>query len=134
MPPHILLPDGRSLHWCEYGAADGLPIFQFHGTPGSRLFGLDSAEVASAGLRVVTPERPGYGRSSPHPGARWADHVSDVATVADALGISRFHVLGVSGGGPLALGCAAALLQRVWSATVVAGPAPGDDLPSSIVC
>jgi len=46
--------------------------------------------------------------------------------VVDALGISRFHVLGVSGGGPVALACAAGLPQRVLSATVVAGPAPSD--------
>ena len=97
MSPNMTLPDGRSLHWCEYGAADGLPSFQFHGTPGSRVFGLDSGEVASAGLRVVTPERPGYGRSSVHPGARLADLGSDMAAVADALCISRLHVLGCQG-------------------------------------
>lgn len=119
------LPDGRCISYCDYGHPDGIPIFQFHGTPGSRIFGLDSEEVSAAGLRILTPERPGYGKSSPNPDAvAVADWAQDIQILADQLNLDRFHVLGVSGGGPFALSCAALLPQRVITATVVASPAP----------
>jgi pimeloyl-ACP methyl ester carboxylesterase len=48
--------------------------------------------------------------------------------LADRLKLDRFHVLGVSGGGPFALACAALLPHRVITATAtaVASPAPID--------
>ena len=120
-----ILPDGRCISYCDYGLPDGIPIFQFHGTPGSRIFGLDSEEVSAAGLRILTPERPGYGKSSPNPDAvAVADWVRDIQMLADRLNLDRFHVLGISGGGPFALACAALLPQRVITATVVASPTP----------
>ena len=33
----IELADGRDLAWLELGDPDGVPVFAFHGTPGSRL-------------------------------------------------------------------------------------------------
>lgn len=120
-----ILPDGRCISYCDYGHPNGIPIFQFHGTPGSRIFGLDNEEVSAAGLRILTPERPGYGKSSPNPDAEAvADWVDDIQMLADRLNLDRFHVIGVSGGGPFALACAALLPQRVITATVVASPAP----------
>ncbi len=126
-PPDSIeaLPDGRYLAYGDFGHPEGIPIFQFHGTPGSRIWGLDNEEVANAGLRVLTPERPGYGKSSPNPHAiAVADWVQDVQVLADRLKLERFHVLGVSGGGPFALACAGLIPQRVLTATVVASPAP----------
>jgi pimeloyl-ACP methyl ester carboxylesterase len=49
---------------------------------------------------------------------------ADVAGAADALRIDRFAVMGVSGGGPHALACAAALPGRVLAAVSMAGLAP----------
>lgn len=121
------LPDGRYISFCDYGHPAGIPIFQFHGTLGSRICGLDNEEVASAGLRILTPERPGYGRTTPNPNAAAvADWVCDIQVLADRLKLDRFHVLGVSGGGPFALACAALLPHRVITATAVASPAPID--------
>lgn len=42
-----------------------------------------------------------------------ADWPTDVAALADALGIDRFVVAGHSAGGPYAVACAALLLERV---------------------
>ena len=53
-----------------------------------------------------------------------ASVAADVAGVADALGIDRFAVMGASGGGPHALGCAALLPDRVTAAVSIAGLAP----------
>ena len=48
----------------------------------------------------------------------------DVATVADALSMDRFAVMGHSGGGPHALACAAVLPERVLAAVCMSGLAP----------
>ncbi len=55
-----------------------------------------------------------------------ASAAEDTATVADALGIDRFAVLGHSGGGPHALACAAAMPERVVAVVTVASLAPHD--------
>src|SRR3954449_1418019 len=56
-----------------------------------------------------------------------ASAAADAATIADALGLERFPVMGVSGGGPHALACAALLPQRVTRAAILVGAAPSDD-------
>ena len=93
-----------------------------HGTPGTGappepLF----AAADARGIRWVSYDRPGYGGSTPHPGRDVVSAAADVAGVADALGIDRFAVMGVSGGGPHALACAAALPGRVLAAVSMAG-------------
>jgi pimeloyl-ACP methyl ester carboxylesterase len=53
-----------------------------------------------------------------------ADCATDVAAIADALGIERFLTIGASGGGPHALACAALLPQRGVAAATIGGVAP----------
>ena len=123
----IELADGRRLAYAEYGNADGKPVFLFHGLPGSRLsWGLLPGEPIPAGLRVVAPDRPGYGRSDSKPGRSLLDWADDVAQLADALEIGRFAIVGVSGGGPGALACAWKIPERLTSVGVVSSPAPTD--------
>src|SRR4051812_38397568 len=122
------LPDGRTLAYCEYGVPDGVPVFNFHGLPGSRIDTRIVADVArSPGLRLITADRPGIGRSDPAPGKRtysgWAE---DVANLADALGIERFSVVGYSCGGPCALAVAAELPERVDRVGLVSSVAPSE--------
>jgi pimeloyl-ACP methyl ester carboxylesterase len=76
---------------------------------------------AALGLRVVSPDRPGYGGSSPQPGRSMAAWPKDVSALADALGIDRFLVAAHSSGGPYAVACAALLPDRVLAGAVVAG-------------
>jgi pimeloyl-ACP methyl ester carboxylesterase len=52
-------------------------------------------------------------------------------TVADVLGIDQMAVVGLSGGGPYALACAAAMPDRVVAAGVLGGVAPASG-PESI--
>jgi pimeloyl-ACP methyl ester carboxylesterase len=123
----VPLADGRRLHAYDTGTAgDGrLPIVWHHGTPNvgrppEPLF----AAADRLGLRWVSYDRPGYGGSTPHPGRDIGSAASDVAAVADALGLDRFAVMGHSGGGPHALACAALLPGRVVAAVSGAGLAP----------
>lgn len=123
----IILSDGRRLAYAEYGDPEGLPVFLFHGLPGSRLaWGLLPDNPFPSGLRIVAPDRPGYGRSDPKPGHSLLDWAEDVAGLADALAIDRFAIVGISGGGPGALACAWKLPQRLSSVAVVSSPAPSN--------
>ncbi|MCA9771191.1 MAG: alpha/beta hydrolase [Myxococcales bacterium] len=109
-----VLPDGRRIGYALYGDPAGTPLLFFHGTPGSRLLARFLDKPARArGIRVVAPDRPGYGLSTRHPGATLLDGPIDVEALADALGIQRFALLGVSGGGPHALALAWKRPKRV---------------------
>lgn len=127
----VPLEDGRTLAYAEFGDPDGIPVFVFHGGVGSRGFGLlFEAAAHETGVRVITPDRPGYGRSDPDPDRTLLDWPADVAALADALDLDRFGVLGVSGGGPYAAACGYALPERVYAAALVSsiGP-PGSPKP-----
>ena len=101
----------------------------FHGTPGSRLFCPDPAVAVAAGARVVTVDRPGYGRSTTMPDRRVLDWPADVQQLADALGIQRSAVVAHSSGAPYALACALWLPERVTRVAVVSGVVPLDQSP-----
>lgn len=77
--------------------------------------------AARSGIRLIAPDRPGYGLSDFQPGRRISDWPRDAAELADALALDRFGVLGISGGGPYAVACAAALPDRVTVAGIVCG-------------
>jgi pimeloyl-ACP methyl ester carboxylesterase len=121
------MTDGRTLHMYDTcaGNTGRLPVLYHHGTPN---IGRPPEPLFPAsdrlGIRWVSHDRPGYGGSTPHPGRDVASAAADVASMADALGIRQFAVLGHSGGGPHALACAALLPERVLAAVSVSGPAP----------
>jgi pimeloyl-ACP methyl ester carboxylesterase len=121
----LRLEDGRLLTFAEYGAPEGEPVLAFHGTPGSRLqlTALDGP-ARRTGVRLLVPDRPGYGASDPDPHRSLADWSADVRAIVDHLRIDRFAVLGVSGGAPHALACALGLPDRVRRVAVVSGVAP----------
>jgi pimeloyl-ACP methyl ester carboxylesterase len=118
--------DGRRLAYLERGAADGSPVVVHHGTPGSRL-GNHPDPTVYDGIHFIAYDRPGYGLSDPRPGRVVADAAADVSALADHLGLDRFALFGISGGGPHALASAALLPERVVRAGVMVGAAPSDD-------
>lgn len=119
--------DGRTLRYCRYGPPDGFPVISHNGSPSSRWKRPDLIEAMwQSGVRVVMPDRPGYGGSTRQPGRTVADVVGDVRVLADAQGWDRFAVLGGSGGGPHALACAALLPERVIRCAVLSGVKPSD--------
>jgi pimeloyl-ACP methyl ester carboxylesterase len=123
-PKTVDCRDGRALGYADCGDPDGDPLLIFHGFPNSRVFGaLFDAPARERGLRIIAPERPGFGVSDPDPDRSVADWADDVADLADALDLDSFPVLGVSGGGPYAAACAARL-PRVEHAAIACGLAP----------
>ncbi|MCL4765732.1 MAG: alpha/beta hydrolase [Hyphomicrobiaceae bacterium] len=108
------LGDGRRIAYREYGSSAGHPVLALHGTPGSRLmYAIAGPPAARLGLRLVAPDRWGYGRTDPHPRPSLAAWAGDAAELADGLGLSRFSVVGISGGCPYAAATAAGLGTRV---------------------
>jgi len=109
----LTLADGRELAYEVWGDPAGRPVFFQHGTGDSRLARHpDDTLTASLGVRLVTADRPGVGRSTPLPGRTLLDWVPDASAVVDALGIDTFAVAGWSGGGPHALAIAHELPAR----------------------
>jgi len=120
------LEGGRRLHvYDTAGDAGELVVFWQHGTPN---LGEPPAPLLPAagrlGVRFVSHDRPGYGGSTPLPGRDVASVAGDVATIADALVVERFAVMGHSGGGVYALACAALLPERVLGVVCASGVAP----------
>jgi pimeloyl-ACP methyl ester carboxylesterase len=124
----VATDDGRTLHVAEHGDPAGRPVIVHGGTPGGAepLHRPWVEDARARGIRLIAYDRPGYGPSTPRPGRTVADAASDVAAIADALGIEQFATWGVSGGGPHALACAALLGERVTAAALLGSPAPFD--------
>jgi pimeloyl-ACP methyl ester carboxylesterase len=124
----LSLPDGRSLAYAEYGDPIGDPVVFHHGWPSSRYQAkFIDASARQRGLRILAPDRPGVGRSDPRPGRRFGDWATDLQAFADALGLDRFKLFGVSGGGPYTLAACAGLPSRILRAAVVCGAPPLSD-------
>jgi pimeloyl-ACP methyl ester carboxylesterase len=123
----VKLRDGRALAYVEYGAPDGKPVFYFHGHPGSRRdwSAFDSGDAASdLDARIIAIDRPGHGLSDFKRDREILDWPDDVTELADALGLSQFAVLGVSGGGPYAAACAFKIPERLSATAIVSGMGP----------
>ncbi|WP_115863856.1 alpha/beta fold hydrolase [Halorussus litoreus] len=125
---------GARLSYATYGDPDGLPLVFLHGTPGSRLLGglLDDA-AAREGVQVISPDRPGHGRSVLPADFDLSAAGDLVATLADDVGADEVAVAGFSAGGAYALAAAATAPERVRSVDLVSSAVPPrfvDDQPA----
>lgn len=118
----IRLVGARRLAFAEFGLPDGAPLIICHGLPSTRLASSAFHEAAlETGVRVIAPDRPGFGLSDPQPGRRIMDWADDVRALADALDLSRFSVMGFSSGMPYALACAVAIPDRLCAVAILGG-------------
>ncbi|MBP6014717.1 MAG: alpha/beta hydrolase [Alphaproteobacteria bacterium] len=115
------LKDGRRLGFAQFGPKTAFPVFYFHGWPGSRL---EAGFFDVPGAQMIGVDRPGYGLSDPHPNRKLADWPRDVEQLADHLGLTKFAVIGMSGGGPYAASCAYFLKDRLTKVAIIAGLGP----------
>jgi pimeloyl-ACP methyl ester carboxylesterase len=123
----LTLRDGHVIGVAVVGPRDGAPVIHCHGSSSSRLeVTLLAAAATAAGVRLIGLDRPGVGRSDPKPGARLLDWPTDVAEVADQLGLARFAVEGLSAGGPYALTCAEAIPHRLTACGLISTICPPD--------
>jgi pimeloyl-ACP methyl ester carboxylesterase len=103
-----------------------------HAAPGAGSFDPDPAETRARGVRLLAPDRPGYGSSQPVVSGEWASverAADDIAQILGQLAIDRVSVVGWSAGGRIALALTARHPELVERVGVVATPAPDDAVP-----
>jgi len=123
---NIAVGDDRQIGFAEFGDPQGRAVFWLHGTPGARRQIPMEARVYAEQrqIRLIGVDRPGIGSSTPYQYDTVFAFADDLRTIADTLGIDKMEVIGLSGGGPYTLACAAAMPDRVVAAGVLRGVAP----------
>lgn len=125
VPATMILADGRTLSWYEYGEPTGRPCLFLPGTATSGRAGAAlHAAATTGGIRLICIDRPGLGHSDPAPHRPLVGWVDDVEQLVDHLGLDRFGVLGHSAGGAYGLAVARRLADRVSHTVIGAGSAP----------
>nr|WP_241665938.1 alpha/beta hydrolase [Prescottella subtropica] len=121
----IALRDGRAMGFADYGPADGFVVVHAHRSMSCRHDVRAFAPVAeAAGIRLISPDRPGIGLSDPRPGRTVLDWAADVEELVDHLGVDRMGVVGWSMGGQYAAALGYALAPRISRVAIVAGALP----------
>jgi len=101
----------------------GVPIVLLHANTGTSLsWEPQFASFAAAGYRTIAFDRRGWGESLPDPqsGPQPGSVAEDLAALVDHLALPPFHLVGVAGGGFVALDYAAWRQDRLRSLTVAA--------------
>ena len=125
--------DGRQLGFAEYGDPVGHPVLGFHGVPGTRFMFRPTAVAAKRlGLRIIAPDRPGYGLSEPKPGRQLADWLDDAAALVRHPNLETFSLVGISGGAPFATLTAAHFGSRVAALGLVSPMGPIADIVDAV--
>lgn len=139
MPISLTRPGGRTVAVHDLtpdAPADAPVVLLCHAAPGSGAFDPDPAVTSGRGVRLLAPDRPGYGGSDPVA----ADGFATVAGAADDLAAlladlgqagqaGPVGVAGWSAGGRVALALAARHPQLVGRVAAIATPAPDEDVP-----
>ncbi|HEV8190082.1 MAG TPA: alpha/beta hydrolase [Ktedonobacterales bacterium] len=105
-----------------------MPLVYCHGMPGSRLDQImEIAELQARRIRLIVPDRPGYGLSTIQKYAL-IDWPNDLTELMVSLQIDTFAIFGISGGGAYAAACAYRFPERVTRLGLVSSGAPDSDL------
>jgi len=109
----------------ESGVPSGVPLVFFHGFPGSHLQAAILEPFAEKfAIRILAPDRPGYGFSDPLSGKGIRDFISGLDRALERKGVDKFYVVGVSGGNPSAICAAGHFGDRVLAVGSICGLAP----------
>ena len=88
--------------WYTDSGGSGVPLVLLHANTGNAdSWQYNIAGFVEAGYRVITFDRRGWGRSRANPGTgpQPGTIADDLHALMDHLGIERFHLVGVAGGG-----------------------------------
>lgn len=98
----------------------GPVILVCHGTSSNCFSVEDAAPLGEAGFTVLTPSRPGYGRTPLKVGTSAAQAAEAMIALLDCLDIKTCAVKAVSGGGPTGVTLAANYPERVHQLVLIA--------------
>jgi pimeloyl-ACP methyl ester carboxylesterase len=105
--------------WVTDSGGNGAPIILLHANTGtSESWQKQTPALVAAGYRVIAIDRPGWGKSVMREGQKPVSVAEDLDNLADHLNLTSFHLLGVAGGGYIALDYAAWQPQRLKSLIV----------------
>ena len=116
--------------WFIDSGGGGVPIVLLHPNTGNvAIWEGQIPAFTQAGYRVIAYDRRGWGKSMADPasGAQPGSIAGDLDALADHLGIDKFHLLGVAGGGFAAVDYAAWRPQRLRSLVIGASTLKVDD-------
>ncbi len=109
--------------WFTDSGGDGVPIVLLHANTGtSESWDVQAADFAAQGYRVIAFDRRGWGKSvaDPATGPQPGSVAGDLDALADHLKLGRFHLIGVAGGGFVAIDYAAWRSERLRGLVVAA--------------
>src|SRR6266851_4802934 len=110
-----LTANGLSLHYLEWGEAEGPPIVCVHGYTGSADAFNALARHLEDRYRILALDVRGHGESawSPTGAYSYADQAGDLAEFATRLRLDKFVLIGTSMGGIIAMAYAAGHAERL---------------------
>lgn len=110
--------------------SSGPVILVCHGTS-SNCFSTELAgPLVEAGFSVVTPSRPGYGKTPLEAGRSATQAAEALVALLDSLQVETCSVVATSGGGPTGIALAARYPQRVHRLILVAAVSRPEDRPN----
>ncbi len=90
------------------------------------LQGNSNKHISNAGVSSMT----GYGESTQHRGRSYESLVGDIEDLAKDLGVDKFYIAAVSGGGPYALAAATLIPSRVKGLLLLSAAGSPGMIPS----
>ena len=107
--------------WVTDTGGDGDPVILLHANTGTaESWQKQTPALAQAGYRAIAFDRPGKGKSVVHAGMAPVSVAESLDALAGHLRLGKFHLLGVAGGGYIALDYAAWRPERLKSLVLAA--------------
>lgn len=114
----IEVSGGARLWYIDTGGAGAPVIFMHAGTGSALVWGYQQPVFARAGYRLIAWSRRGYVNSEPGSAENPGHCSEDLKSVADALGLTKFHLVGHAAGGIYANDFAISYPERLLSLTL----------------
>lgn len=110
------------MHVLSAGPKDGVPVLFIHGNGSSATFWEETMLSLPPGFRGIAPDLRGYGDTEPLPvdaTLGLGDMVEDIYSLVEAMGLSKFHIVGHSMGGGIVMKYAIAYPDDLLSIALV---------------
>jgi len=121
----LQLSDGRHLQYAEFGDPHGRPVIHIHGIIGCRYERLpDDGLTRDLGVRLIIPDRPGYGLSERAPGHGYLDFADDLLELVDRLELPQCSIMGLSVGAIYGAAFAYKAPQRLHRLAMISSTPP----------
>ena len=124
---HTIQIDGRDVLY--YTAGEGEPLIVIHGGGGDARTWWGNIAVLAKKYKVYAPDLPGYGGSQPLDGSYYVPELSGfIDAFASRLGLEKFHLMGHSLGGGIALDYALKMPRKVIKLVLISSLCLGEDI------